>query len=296
MTNQTFAETPQPLVSVVIPVFNGEPFVRSAIETVMHQSYGTIEVIAVDDGSTDHTLDALQRAASDFGRFPVRIISGVNRGVAAARNLGIAHAQGAFVSFLDVDDVWAATKIQKQVEALLANSAYAGVGCHYWTWKTSPTSSVRGYESDWSRDAILRWLLLEGRGVLLPSTLTCRRDVLVALGGFDTDLGTAADLDLAWRLINFGEILCLEDQLTGYRLSSAQMHRDLQALRNDYIILSRKQPLSGSTRMQHRVHINFMLLTAYRHFQDKPSAVRLASLLCASVKHPLSLVRMTRNR
>ncbi len=296
MTDGTSVETPLPLVSVVIPVFNGEQFVRSAIETVMHQSYGAIEVIAVDDGSTDHTLDALQRAASDFGRFPVRIVSGVNRGVAAARNLGIAHAQGTFVSFLDVDDVWAATKIQRQVEALVADSAYVGVGCQYWTWKTNPISSIRGYESDWSKGAILRWLLLEGRGVLLPSTLTCRRDVLVSIGGFDTDLGTAADLDLAWRLVNFGEVLCLQEQLTGYRLSPSQMHRDLQALRDDYTVLSRKQPLSESTSLQHRVHVNFLLLTAYRHFLDKPSSVRLASLLWVFFKHPLSLVRMAVNR
>lgn len=296
MASSSSASSNTPLVSVVIPVFNGEQYVQSAIETVQQQSYETIEVVAVDDGSTDHTAAFLQRAAEEYTRFPIRIVSSSNCGVAAARNLGVANAQGSIVSFLDVDDVWAITKIQEQVAALRANSAYVGVGCQYWTWTANPSTPERVYTSDWTRGGLLKWLLLEGRGVLLPSTLTCWRESILAIGGFDSSLGTAADLDLAWRLVNSGEVYCLESRLTGYRLSPAQMHRDMNELRKDYDVLMRKPPLSTDRRFQRRVQINLLLLAAYRNLRDRPSAATLATLLWITVNHPVNLIRMALNR
>lgn len=250
----------------------------------------------MDDGSTDRTAALLQRAAEEYTRFPIRIVSSSNCGVAAARNLGVANAQGSIVSFLDVDDVWAITKIQEQVAALRANSAYVGVGCQYWTWTVNPSTPIHVYAPDWSRGGLLKWLLLEGRGVLLPSTLTCWREAILAVGGFDTNLGTAADLDMAWRLVDAGEVHCLQSRLTGYRLSPTQMHRDLNELRKDYGVLMRKPPLSTARKLQRRVRINLLLLASYRDLRDNPSAARLASLVWITVKHPANLFRMAANR
>jgi len=103
-----------PLVSVVIPVYNGERFVRQAIESALSQTYRPLEIIAVDDGSTD-------RSPAILGEYADRIVivRQENAGVAAARNLGIANAGGQYIAFLDQDDLWDADKL----EVLLAHAA-----------------------------------------------------------------------------------------------------------------------------------------------------------------------------
>ncbi|MBI4773746.1 MAG: glycosyltransferase family 2 protein [Deltaproteobacteria bacterium] len=101
-----------PLVSVVIPVFNGEPYLAETIESVIAQTYRPIEIIVVDDGSTD--LSAV--AAKRFGP-PVRYRFQSNAGTAAARNFGVRSARGSFFAFLDQDDLWAENKLTLQIEA-----------------------------------------------------------------------------------------------------------------------------------------------------------------------------------
>jgi len=101
------------LVSAVIPVFNGETFLAEAIESILAQSYRRIEVIIVDDGSTDGGAKVAQR-------YPVRCFFQQHLGQAAARNFGIRQARGEFLSFLDADDVWMPEKTTRQMELLAA--------------------------------------------------------------------------------------------------------------------------------------------------------------------------------
>ena len=105
-----------PLVSVVIPVFNGEKFLRDAVESVLAQKYSPIEVIIVDDGSTDGT-------ASVANSFPetVRYLHQINNGPAAARNRGIEQAQGSLIAFADADDLWPAAKLALQLPDLIGD-------------------------------------------------------------------------------------------------------------------------------------------------------------------------------
>lgn len=101
-----------PLVSVVISVFNGERFLRDAVESVLDQKYSPIEIIVVDDGSTDGTA-AVARS------LPVRYLFQTNQGPAAARNRGIDHAQGSLIAFADADDLWPAGKLELQLPYLI---------------------------------------------------------------------------------------------------------------------------------------------------------------------------------
>ena len=102
-----------PLVSVVIPVFNGEAFLREAVESVLAQEYSPIEIIIVDDGSTDGTA-TVARSLSDA----VRYLHQTNKGPAAARNRGIEHAQGSLIAFADADDLWPEAKLEQQLPYL----------------------------------------------------------------------------------------------------------------------------------------------------------------------------------
>jgi len=103
-----------PLVSVVIPVFNGERFLREAVQSVLDQQYSPLEIIVVYDGSTDNTAIV----ARDLPE-PVRYLHQTNQGPAAARNRGIEQAQGSLIAFADADDLWPAGKLESQLPLLI---------------------------------------------------------------------------------------------------------------------------------------------------------------------------------
>lgn len=114
--------TTAPEVSVVIPVHNGEKYLAEAIRSVLAQSYPRIEVIVVDDGSTDHSASIV----CAFGP-PVRLMQQANLGPAEARNAGVRQAVGDVLAFLDADDLWTPDKLARQIEALSSNSACEAV-------------------------------------------------------------------------------------------------------------------------------------------------------------------------
>src|SRR5687768_3446883 len=101
----------KPLISVVIPAYNGEVFLEQAIQSALEQTWPRAEVVVVDDGSTD-------RSAEIAASYPVKLVRQENRGVAAARNRGIDEARGDLLSFLDQDDIFRPEKLERQFEAL----------------------------------------------------------------------------------------------------------------------------------------------------------------------------------
>lgn len=107
-----------PVVSVIIPVFNGEAFLREAVQSVLAQKYSPAEIIIVDDGSTDGT-EAVARSFPET----VRYMRQSNKGPAAARNRGIEHAQGSLIAFADADDLWPEGKLELQLSYLLRDPA-----------------------------------------------------------------------------------------------------------------------------------------------------------------------------
>jgi len=100
-------------ISVVIPVYNAARHLAEAIESVLRQTLPVLEIIVVDDGSTDQSVEVAKR----FGE-PVRVLQQANNGAAGARNLGIQHARGDYLSFLDADDLWPDRKLEWQMRAL----------------------------------------------------------------------------------------------------------------------------------------------------------------------------------
>lgn len=100
-----------PLVSIIMPVYNCEQYMVEAIESVLGQTYANIQLICVDDGSMDSSLQILK----DFGDRVVLVQAIQNGGIAKARNLGITHATGDFIAFADADDIWNPSKLEKQM-------------------------------------------------------------------------------------------------------------------------------------------------------------------------------------
>lgn len=102
------------IVSVILPVYNGEQFVSRAIESVLNQTYKELELIVVDDGSSDNSLDVVQSYADSR----LKVFTKENGGPASARNLGIQHCSGEYIALIDQDDLWYPTKLQKQVATI----------------------------------------------------------------------------------------------------------------------------------------------------------------------------------
>src|SRR5687767_7087291 len=99
-----------PLVSAIVPAFNAQAHIGEAVESILAQTYQSVECLVIDDGSTDGTSSVVD----GFGSH-VRLIQQINAGVAAARNRGVREAKGRFVAFLDADDVWLPDKLARQV-------------------------------------------------------------------------------------------------------------------------------------------------------------------------------------
>ena len=108
----------QPLVSVVIPVYGVERYIKEALDSVIAQTYNNLEIIVVDDQSPDNSIEIVQNSYTDSR---IRIIQQKNRGLAGARNTGIRNANGSYIAFLDSDDFWQANKIEEHIATMQAN-------------------------------------------------------------------------------------------------------------------------------------------------------------------------------
>lgn len=110
-----------PLVSVVIPVFNGDKIIEDTVRNVFTQTYPNIEVVIVNDCSTDTTYDVLERLKISFDRLTVINLDTNSGGPALPRNIGVSHARGVYIAFLDYDDLWHIRKLELQVAYLIAS-------------------------------------------------------------------------------------------------------------------------------------------------------------------------------
>jgi len=183
-----------PLVSVVIPVHNRPDAVRRAIASVLAQTFQRFEIVVVDDGSTDATCDAVSSVRD--GR--VRLIRHKkNRGGSAARNTGIEATRAPFVAFLDSDDEWLPTKLERQLEVFARSPDTLGL-VYTGAERTYPDGSVSRAVP--RRRTNLMRELLRVNVVGETSLGMVRRSVLEALDGFDESLPSCQDLDLWLRI------------------------------------------------------------------------------------------------
>jgi glycosyltransferase involved in cell wall biosynthesis len=194
-----------PLVSVIIPTHNRAALLAEALASVTAQTFRDFEIVVVDDGSTDKTLATLGRCDSlRVLRHPAR------RGVAAARNLGIAAARGAWLAFLDSDDLWLPEKLARQMAYLEKRPGL--LLCQ--TDETWVRKGVRVNKPLSHRKVAGRIFLPSlDRCMVSPSAVILHRRLLNDFGGFDEDLPAAEDYDLWLRLTWRFEVGLVEEPL-----------------------------------------------------------------------------------
>jgi glycosyltransferase involved in cell wall biosynthesis len=210
----------RPGVSVIIPTFNRANVISETIDSVLAQTYRDIEIIIVDDGSTDDTAKKL----SIYGD-RIRIVYQQNAGTSAARNRGIEVSNAKLIAFQDSDDLWKPTKLERQVSLLsrldssvpccLCNAIMQNL---YGDGRELLSFDISGISSQYQEGL---WLnvteVLASRSVLFNQTVAVRREALEKVGGFDADLRTAEDYDLSLRLSLEGPWGFIAEPLTIWR-------------------------------------------------------------------------------
>lgn len=203
----------QPLISCIVPAFNSARYIREALNSVLGQTYQRIEVIVVDDGSTDDTA-----AIVDEYRSSVRYVWQNNCGPAATRNRGVDEATGTFVAFLDADDLWHPTKLARQLEAFAAQPALDLCITHVQMfWSDELSTEALYYQAQPRAQAIPGYA---------TTTLLARRAAWAAWGHFNTALWFADATDWFIQAVEQGAKLeLLPEVLVYHRMHSANLTR-----------------------------------------------------------------------
>jgi glycosyltransferase involved in cell wall biosynthesis len=212
-----------PSISVVVTAYNQELFVRAAVESALAQTYEPIEVIVVNDGSTDGTVRAL-----DGLRDRIRLINKENAGVAEARNTGVDAARGGLVAGLDGDDVWLPTKLARQVASYESDETVGLVHCGIAVvdqWLRPIEERVVGVDGK----HVAERMLVGQDGALHPigSTLLVERALLREIEPYDPRLPPSEDWDMAYRLSRRSAVGFVPEPLVLYRQHATNAHRDV---------------------------------------------------------------------
>lgn len=262
-----------PRVSVVMPAYNCAATVREAVDSVLAQDGVDMELIVVDDGSTDGTRDVL----AGYGK-RLRLLRQANGGPAAARNRALAIARSEYIAFLDADDVWLPGKLRTQLDYFAAHSDIDVVYGNWLRWHASEPRPAAPPEDEGIDEDASGWIYT---GMLLDSmihsiTALVRRNVIDAVGGFDESLRTGEDYDFWLRVTRRHRVVKLKRALALYRIHPASTTATERRENNEYRVLVRAlQRLGhadGEGRRVDRVQLERRLSRlcfghGYRHYR-----------------------------
>lgn len=220
------------LVSVIIPTYNSAVYLKDAIDSVLTQSYQQIELVIVDDGSTDNTKEVVSVYLTDKR---VSYHYQDNQGVSNARNHGASLSKGVYLCFLDADDVFLPTNIEKKLNRIKQNTLLGLVHAD-----VQMMDSEKRLLSEWNRgmsgkDRHLDLLLWNECVIPAPSSILIRRDVFNEVGKWDPAFSTAADQDLFIRVTKKYEIERIPEVHTYYRVVLNSMGKNIAVFERDHI-------------------------------------------------------------
>lgn len=227
---------PSDLVSIVVPVFNGQRYLADALNSVLNQTHQAWECIIVDDGSSDLSLDI---AMGFLNNFPdkFKVLRQKNLGQASARNSGIAEAEGNFVAFLDCDDEWHKDKLAIQLAEFSSNNNIVlSLTSYAIVQRKRPRrvvllKNLATLEQDWTR--------FKGYGGGLESVGVVKAEVIKKLK-FDEHLSTSSGLDLFLRVKGSGSIQITRKVLMEYRKYPGQWHGNFSELKKNIVYIYQK--------------------------------------------------------
>ena len=221
-----------PLVSVIVPAYNAQEYIGATLESLHCQRYPHLEIIVVDDGSTDQTVQIVKNAMIKDRR--IRLFQQKNSGVAAARNRGILHSKGSFIAPVDADDICYPDKIEKLVNCFQTAGNHLGLA---YSWSAfidqNGNLSGKGQRSEFEGD-VFEYLLFSnfvGNG----SSCLIRRNCFNMAGFYNTSFFSqqaqgCEDHDIYLRIAEHFQFKVIKDFLTGYRKTEYAMSKNYKCM------------------------------------------------------------------
>lgn len=256
------------LVSVVIPTLNSAKMCAQAVGSVLAQTIPAFEVIVVNDGSSDDTVERILAIADTR----VRVVSVANGGPARARNIGASVARGRYIAFLDSDDLWLPRKLERQLAMLGGSDGTRAV-----------QTGVMRVDGDLrplyrrpcrtSKSALLDTVMFRNLPAF-PSTIVMERGLFDKIGGFDESLVILEDWDVAIKVARYGKMVSIEEPLALYRVHQTNRSRDVRShVEPGFRVLDRLYgdvTLPEEIRMRRRsVYARFYMMLAGGYFRQR---------------------------
>ncbi len=211
-----------PTISVIVPVYNGSVTIRETLESVLNQTFTDFELIVINDGSTDSTLEVIAQISDPR----LQTFSYPNAGLNASRNRGIVRFSGEYISYIDADDLWTPDKLESQYQALQDNPkaglAYSWTNCIDESSQFLRPDSRATFSGDVFAPMLLAYFLSNGSNPLI------RRQVLLELGGFDETLTSAQDWEMYIRVASRYPFAVVPKPQVLYRQSANSMSMNVR--------------------------------------------------------------------
>jgi len=291
-----------PLVSVIIPLYNAEQFIIETIDSVLNQTYQNIEIIIVDDGSVDQSLERVKALTNH----QIRWFKQMNKGASAARNYGLKEAKGDYIQFLDADDLLAPDKIEKQITQL-QNSVNAVAYCstvyfpdgadHLSFAPNSDEGSFMGYSKEPVKFMINLWGGYTGKGSMIAVQAWLTPKILIdKVGGWNEQLSLDDDGEFFARIVLNANQVIYTDTFCYYR--KFEDRQSLSRIKNEKAYESlyqsihvKKQTLLEKTNDLHAQYAIYRLYTdfAMQTYLKYPTLYKKACTQIPKVSYPFKV-------
>jgi glycosyltransferase involved in cell wall biosynthesis len=281
----------EPLVSVIVPAFNAETYVSETLHSILAQTYRRLEVLVIDDGSTDSTASIVRAIAAHDPR--VRLLYQCNQGVAAARNYGIEESRGELIAPIDADDLWAPRKIEKQLRCLAKAGPSAGL-CYCWTAGIDNTGFLTYLGGRHRQKGSVFSHHIRQNFIGNASVPLIRKACLDEVGGYRLEFRARGgqgceDWDLSLRIAERYDFCVVPEYLVGYRKVSGSMSWNHDMMQKSYELMiddlvRRRSDIAKSDLRISRSH--FLLYLVRYRLKRRRIWQALAGLGHAAVLHP----------
>jgi glycosyltransferase involved in cell wall biosynthesis len=274
---------PSALISVIIPCYNAQAYLAEAIDSALNQSHTHIEVLVIDDGSTDNSA----RIAKSY-KNEVRLIylHKENSGLSSARNLGIQRSSGPYIALLDADDRWEPHKLSRQIETFQTAPSCGMVFTDYSTFDSQGLRDTRR-NVDHHTGIVEYSQLLSRSNFIYPSTVLIRRSVFDVCGNFDESLRSIEDYDMWLRIAQKFEVRGVREPLTTIRIHEHNMSGNLPVMLKYETKVVKKHRQNLSWLAYNRRIAKAYFLNADRSIHQEHRLQALYFFILGLIRYPL---------
>lgn len=286
----------QKLVSVVIPAYNAANYIEETVNTVINQTYNCLELIIVNDGSKDNTLEILEQLKLTDSR--ITVLDKPNSGVCDSRNLGMSKAKGYYITFLDADDLWEFSFLENCITVFNSDKDVHAVYAKAQVINENSEKQPEYLEANTIKSVTdtLEWK--KGYVASMGCTIYTM-EVVKKAGLFDPRLSTAADQDFHVRISSLSPIVGIDKILFYYRVHGNNMHSNISVMEKDHTLVFQKAKESGLLNdfwLRKKCFSNLYWILAGSWWKDGNNKSKgLKYIFLALLNNPFSFTRLLKD-